>query len=92
MSGLAFEDKIKLITALQPEPLAALIGMCHILCIAAFEDTDLGVPSAMSKLSTLSRAHRNAVLSSKGTQLLLSRYDNQGSKGSVHQIHLMNHC
>ena len=55
MSGLAFEDKLKLITALQTEPLAALVGMC--LCIAAFEDTVLDVPSAMSKLSTLLRAH-----------------------------------
>ena len=29
VAGLAFEDKLRLITALQPEPLAALVGMCH---------------------------------------------------------------
>ena len=26
VAGLAFEDKLKLLTALQPEPLAALVG------------------------------------------------------------------
>lgn len=26
VAGLAFEDKLKLMTALQPEPLAALVG------------------------------------------------------------------
>ena len=29
VAGLAFEDKLRLITALQPEPLAALVGVCH---------------------------------------------------------------
>ena len=29
VAGLAFEDKLRLITALQPEPLAALVGACH---------------------------------------------------------------
>ena len=29
VAGLAFEDKLRLITALQPEPLAALVGMCY---------------------------------------------------------------
>jgi hypothetical protein len=42
--GLAFEDKVRLITALQPEPLAALVGVCYTLCSAAFEGTVLGVP------------------------------------------------
>ena len=30
VAGLAFEDKLKLLTALQPEPLAALVGALHL--------------------------------------------------------------
>ena len=29
VAGLAFEDKLRLIIALQPEPLSALVGKCY---------------------------------------------------------------
>jgi hypothetical protein len=52
VSGMAFEDKFKLITALQPQSLAALVGGCWIL-YSADKSLLWLVPFAGSKLSNL---------------------------------------
>ena len=53
VAGLAFEDKLRLITALQPEPLAALVGVCHGVLLSGHSKSALGCLEAMRVTSSI---------------------------------------
>ena len=53
VAGLAFEDKLRLITALQPEPLAALVGVCHGMLLSGHSTSALGCLEAMRVTSSI---------------------------------------
>ena len=53
VAGLAFEDKLRLITALQPEPLAALVGVYHRVLPSGRGTSALDHPHAMNVTSSI---------------------------------------